>query len=94
MAQKNAATDVNSLYNIGSLEQQQQQREYDVQRQNQMEMAYEPFKRFGFMSDMFRGVPSTSTSLGGVNVPSPSPMNSIVGNAQGLGSYQNFSGYS
>jgi len=94
MAQKNAATDVNSLYNIGSLEQQQQQREYDVQRQNQMEMAYEPFKRFGFMSDMFRGVPSTSTSLGGVNVPSPSPMNSIVGNAQGLGQYQNFSGYS
>ena len=84
---------MNALYNVGSLEQQQQQREYDVQRQNQMEMAYEPFRRFGFMSDVFRGVPSSGTTLGGTNVPSPSPLNSIIGNAQGLGGYQNFSGY-
>ena len=94
MAQKSAQSDVNALYNVGSLEQQQQQREYDVQRQGQMEQAYEPYKRFGFMSDMFRGVPSTSSTLQQTNVASPSPMNSVMGNAMGLGAYQNFSGYS
>ena len=94
MAQKSAQSDVNALYNIGSLEQQQQQREYDVQRQGQMEQAYEPYRRFNFMSDIFRGVPSSQTQLTQSTVPSPSPLNAVMGNAMGLGAYQNFSGYS
>ena len=94
MAQKSAQSDVNALYNIGSLEQQQQQREYDVQRQGQMEEAYEPYRRFGFMSDIFRGVPSTSSTIQQTTVPAPSPLNAVMGNAMGLGAYQNFSGYS
>ena len=94
MAQKSAQSDVNALYNLGSLEQQQQQREYDVQRQGQMEQAYEPYRRFNFMSDIFRGVPSSQTQLTQSTVPSPSPLNAVMGNAMGLGAYQNFSGYS
>lgn len=93
LAQTSAQSDVNALYNIGSLEQQQQQREFDVQRQGQMEQAYEPFRRFSYMSDIFRGVPSTSSTLSQTTVPSPSPLNAVMGNAMGLGAYQNFSGY-
>ena len=91
LAQSAAQSDVNALYNIGSLEQQQQQRELDVQRQADLEQAYEPFKRFGFMSDIFRGIPSTSSTMTLTGVPSPNPVSSVVGNTIG---FQNYSGYS
>jgi hypothetical protein len=58
-AQAAASRDVNALFNVGALQQAQQQAEYDVQRASAIEEAYEPFQRFNYMSDIFRGVPST-----------------------------------
>ena len=87
-AQAAAGRDVNALFNLGSLEQGQQQSEYDVQRANAIESAYEPFQRFSYMSDILRGVPSTQQTLGISSVPTPSPVSSILGTAQGLGAYQ------
>jgi hypothetical protein len=87
-AQTAAGRDVNALFNLGSLEQGQRQSEYDVQRANAIESAYEPFQRFSYMSDIFRGVPSTQQTLGVTSVPTPSPVSSILGTAQGLGAYQ------
>ena len=55
--------DVNALFNLGTLEQQQSQAELDVQRSAAMENAYEPYQRLGFLSDIFRGVPSLSGSM-------------------------------
>jgi len=91
-AQAAAGRDVNALFNLGSLEQGQQQSEYDVQRANAIESAYEPFQRFSYMSDIFRGVPSTQQTLGVTSVPTPSPVSSILGTAQGLGAYQSMYG--
>lgn len=86
-AQAAGTRDVNSLFNLGSLEQKQLQSEYDVQRANAIEAAYEPFTRLGWMSDIFRGVPSTQTTLGVTSVPTPSPVSSVIGTAMGMGAY-------
>lgn len=91
-AQQAGQSDVNSLFNIGALEQGQMQSEYDVQRQADIEEAYEPFQRFSYMSDIFRGVPSTQSSMTVTSAPAPSPVSSIIGMAQGLGGYQQATG--
>jgi hypothetical protein len=92
-AQAAASRDVNALFNVGSLQQAQRQAEYDVQRSAAIEEAYEPFQRFAFMSDIFRGVPSTSQTLTSASTPSPNPVASIFGTAmslsQGLGALSN-----
>jgi hypothetical protein len=85
-AQGAAQRDVNALFNVGALEQAQRQAEYDVQRSGAIEEAYEPFQRFSYMSDIFRGVPSTSQTLASTSVPQPNPVASIFGTAQALSS--------
>jgi len=83
-AQQAGQSDVNALFNIGALEQGQMQSEYDVQRQADIEEAYEPFQRFSYMSDIFRGVPSTQSTMTVSSVPAPSPVSTVLGMTQGL----------
>jgi hypothetical protein len=85
-AQAAAQRDVNALFNVGALEQAQRQAEFDVQRAGAIEEAFEPFQRFSYMSDIFRGVPSTSQTLASTSVPRPNPVASIFGTAQALSS--------
>jgi len=84
--------DVDRLFNLGSAEQTQRQSEYDVQRQGRIEEAYEPFQRFAYMSDIFRGVPSTQGTLTATSAPSPNPITQFLGNAMGMSSYYNAGG--
>ena len=90
-AQSMGMTDVNSLFNVGQLEQNQLQKEYDVQRAGQLEEAYEPFSRFSYMRDILSGVPSSGTSLAAAATPQASPMSNVMaganiyGGAQGQG---------
>ena len=73
--------DINALFNVGSLEQQQLQSEYDVQRAAQLEEAYEPFARFSYMRDILSGVPSSGTSLAASATPQASPLANVLGGA-------------
>jgi len=73
--------DVNALFNVGSLEQNQLQSEYDVQRASQLEEAYEPFARFSYMRDVLSGVPSSGTSLAASATPQASPLANVLGGA-------------
>ena len=90
-AQSMGMTDINSLFNVGQLEQNQLQKEYDVQRAGQLEEAYEPFSRFSYMRDILSGVPSSGTSLAAAATPQASPMSNVMaganiyGGAQGQG---------
>ena len=96
--------DVNALFNIGQLEQAQLQREFDVQREGQLEEAYEPFARFSFMRDILKGQPGASTTLAATGVPQRGSLGNILAGANtasaaagggqlfGLGSLMNVSG--
>ena len=80
--------DVNSLFNVGSLEQGQLQNEYDVQRAGQLEEAYEPFSRFSYMRDILSGVPSSGTSLAAAATPQASPLGGAMAGANTISSGQ------
>jgi len=90
LAQGLGYKDVSNLMNVGGVEQQQMQAEYDVQRQSAIEQAYEPFTRFGTMANIFatatRGTPASSISLGAK--PEQNVLGSTIAGAQGLGAYQ------
>ena len=88
LAQNLGYQDVQNLMNVGGIEQQQRQAEYDVQRQAGIETAYEPFQRFSYMSDIFRGVPSTQSELTVGTAPKQNVLGSTIGLATGLGAYQ------
>lgn len=88
LAQNLGYQDVQNLMNVGGVEQQQRQAEYDVQRQSAIESAYEPFQRFSYMGDIFRGVPSTQTALTTGSAPQQNVLGSVVGGAMGLNAYQ------
>jgi hypothetical protein len=93
-AQAAGTRDVNALFNLGSLEQGQIQAGYDLERQNALETAAEPFRRLGFMSDMFRGVPTSQGTMTSSSQPSPSPYSTFLGTAMGLGGLRDASGQS
>lgn len=84
-AQTGQQKDINALLSLGGLEQQQAQSEFDAARTTDLERQYEPFQRISFMSDIFRGVPSTQTSLTSSTAPSPSTISQIAGLGVGLG---------
>jgi len=61
-AQQMGMQDVNALLGIGGLQQQQQQRAFDIARANQLAQQALPFQQVGFLSDIFRGVPAMQQS--------------------------------
>ena len=86
MGQQAGQQDIANLLGIGSLYQQQNQAVLDAARQNQLQAAYEPFQRFGFFSDILRGVPTGSSTIGMSTAPSQNPLSQIAGiAATGLG---------
>ena len=76
--------DVNALYNVGALEQGQMQKEYDVQRAAALESAYEPYQRFGYLSNFAQGLPMTTSTLGMTSAPAANPLADIYGSANTL----------
>jgi len=71
--------DISFLYNIGGQQQAQQQRELDAARQTTLQQQYEPFQRISFLSDIYKGAPSSQQTLSQVSAPSASPLNQVVG---------------
>lgn len=84
MAQTGQQRDVNALMSLGGMEQQQAQAGFDAARATELERQYEPYQRLSFMSDIFRGVPSTSSTLTSQTAPSPSAVSQIAGLGMGL----------
>ena len=69
---------------LGGQEQQQQQAELDALRQTSLQQQFEPYQRLSFMSDIFRGVPSTQTALTTTTTPDPSRLSQVAGIGTGL----------
>ena len=78
--------DVNLLSQLGGIEQRQQQAELDALRSTSLSQQFEPYQRLSFMSDIFRGVPSTQTALTTTTTPDPSRLSQIGGLAGGFAS--------
>lgn len=83
-----AQGDVSFLFNIGTQQQQQRQRELDAQRQTQLQRTYEPYQRLAFLSDIYKGAPSSQMTIGQATAPAPSLVSQVAGlGTAGLAAY-------
>jgi hypothetical protein len=76
--------DVNFLYNLGQSRQRQSQAELDALRSSQLQQTMQPFQNLAFLSDIYKGAPSTQMTAGTVTQPAPSPFQQFAGLATGV----------
>lgn len=76
--------DVNFLYGLGGTQQQQMQRELDALRASQMQQIYQPYQDIAFLSDIYKGAPSSQMALTTQAAPAPSPFQQVAGVGTGL----------
>ena len=88
LGQQMGVQDINTLLGIGSLQQQQGQRQRDINRANILAEQALPFQQIGFMSDIFRGVPALQQTFSRSTTPPPSTSSQLLGLAQaGIGAF-------
>ena len=79
LAQQTGQQDVNVLSQLGGQQQAVQQQVLDAARQTELQRQGEPFQRFGFLSDVLRGVPSSASTFTTATAPSVSPLSTLLG---------------
>ena len=87
LAQTSGLKDIALMSQLGQEQQRQQQAELDAARANQQKQLYEPYSRVAFLSDIYKGAPSTQTTLGSQvtpSAPTPSAFQQIAGVGTGL----------
>jgi len=83
--------DLASLFAAGSQKQQREQQVADAQYRQQIQQMYEPYQRIGFVSDIYQGMPSSSSALTMGSSPMTNPMAPAVGaGITGLSAYQGY----
>ena len=71
--------DVNFLYNLGAQQQRQSQAEADATRQNLLQQNMQPYQQLGFLSDIYKGAPSSQMAVTTQSQATPSPFQQIAG---------------
>jgi len=71
--------DTNFLYNLGSSQQKQLQSELDASRQNELTKNMQPYQQMGFVSDIYRGAPSSQMAVTTASQATPSPFQQVAG---------------
>ena len=82
-AQQAGLRDLTATQQLGQQQQALQQSILDAERGNLQRQLYEPYSRLSYLSDIYKGAPSTQTSLGSMTAPTP-PQPSML---QQLGSF-------
>jgi hypothetical protein len=83
-AQQMGQSDVNFLFNLGAIQQKQKQAELDALRSTQMQQATQPYQQLAFLSDIYKGAPSTQMAVTQQQTPAPSPFQQIAGLGTGI----------
>ena len=78
-AQAMGQQDVNFQYNLGAQQQRQSQAELDAQRATDTQKALAPQQQIAFISDIYRGAPSTQMAITQQQQAAPSPFQQIAG---------------
>jgi len=78
-AQSMRQGDINFLYNVGQSQQALNQQTLDAKRATELQKAYLPYQQAAFVSDIYKGAPSTQMSTSAASQPSASPFQQAVG---------------
>jgi hypothetical protein len=82
-AQQMQQGDIGFLYGLGQSQQALQQQALDAQRSTEMQRLYAPYQQTAFLSDIYKGAPSTQMATTAAAVPQASPFQQIAGTALG-----------
>jgi hypothetical protein len=83
-AQGLGQNDTNYLYGLGAQNQKQAQAVLDATRATNTQRAMEPYQQMGWLSDIYKGAPTSQMALSQQAVPAPSPFQQITGLGTGL----------
>jgi hypothetical protein len=87
-AQKMGLQDINTLSLLGQQQQQLSQAQLDAARATQLQQAMTPYQQTSFLSDIYKGAPSSQISITGSTAPSTSPLVQAIGTGiSGLSAY-------
>ena len=67
------------LFDLGKQQQAQDQAVLEARRQSELQQAYEPYQRVGFLSDIYKGAPTSTQTITAATSPSVSPAQTILG---------------
>jgi hypothetical protein len=73
-AQRAGQSDVNMLFNLGEQQRQISQQGLEAQRATQLQRTMAPYQQLGFLSDIYKGAPSSSMAITGQSAPTTSPL--------------------
>lgn len=71
--------DVTFGYGLGATQQKQQQMELDALRASNMQTAMQPYQHLGFLSDIYKGAPSSQMAVSQTTATPPSTAQQIGG---------------
>ena len=78
-AQTQNVQDINTLLNLGTLQRGLAQSTLDAQRQRELDIQRYPYQQLQFLSDIYKGIPSTQQTITQVPTYSPSPFQQAAG---------------
>ena len=78
-AQGMSQQDTNFLFNLGSAQQKQAQGELDASRQNELQQNMQPYQQLGFLSDIYKGAPTSQMGITSASTPTQSPFMQAAG---------------
>ena len=88
LSQASALKDIQTQFGLGKQQQGQQQAELEAKRQSDLAQLYEPHQRLGFLSDIYKGAPTSQMTLSRASSPSVSPAQQFMGlGIAGLSAY-------
>ena len=78
-AQRMGIQDVSMLGQLGQLQQGTTQAQLDAARATQLQQAMAPYQQTAFLSDIYKGAPSSQMSITGQTAPTTSPLLQAAG---------------
>lgn len=78
-AQQLGAADVSMMMGIGQMEQGNAQAQLDAMRATQLQKTMAPYQQLAFVSDIYKGAPSSQMALTAASAPTASPLQSALG---------------
>jgi hypothetical protein len=75
--------DVNMLAGVGALEQAAAQAQLDASRATRLQETMAPYQQLGFISDIYKGAPTSQMALTSSTAPTASPFQSALGTVVG-----------
>jgi hypothetical protein len=78
-AQGLAQGDINAYLALGGLQQQATQQALDASRATELQKTMYPYQQLGFLSDIYKGAPSTQSVLTAGAAPGTSPLAQAIG---------------